>query len=378
MNEAKNAICAPLGFLACAVEAGIRKNRRLDLGLIYSQAPAVACGMFTQNSFAAAPVVISKSHLETKKAQAIIVNSGNANCYTGKKGLATARKTAALIANLLRLRNSSVLVASTGVIGRDLDFQKIKLAAPGLIKGLSKANGSRVALAIMTTDTHPKELRTRINLCGKAVTIGAVAKGAGMIQPDMATMLCFITTDCAIQYPALKAALKEAVVNSFNMITVDGCMSTNDSVLILANGLAANRPIALKSNDFHKFTIALKEICLGLARMIVRDAEGASKFITVRVSGGRNNNEARKAAFQIANSNLFKTALYGENPNWGRIIAAVGQSAVRVRDNLGIKFTSLKKTDIVVDVDLRVGRGKSVVYTSDLTPEYVRINAEYN
>jgi glutamate N-acetyltransferase/amino-acid N-acetyltransferase len=307
-----------------------------------------------------------------------VVNSGNANCYTGKKGLWAARETARLAAKLLSLKDASVLVASTGIIGRQLDFAKVKRALPALVSSLGKNNGSKAARAIMTTDTKPKELAARINIDGKLVTIGAITKGAGMIAPHMATMLCFITTDGLIEYSALKTALQEAVNDSFNMISIDGCMSTNDSVIILANGLAGNRPVSLNASNFMKFKTSLKKICLGLARMIIYDAEGASKFITIKVIGAKNNQEAKKAGLAVANSNLFKAAVYGENRNLGRIIAAIGASGAGVKEDIAIACSSLKKKDVTVKVDLKIGPGEATVYTSDLTPEYIRINAGYN
>ena len=378
MRGSENAICQARGFRSAALACGLKKSRNLDLALIYSEVPAVACGMFTKNKFTAAPVKVSKGHLRARQAQAVVVNSGNANCYTGKRGLGVARETAHLTAKLLSLKDALVLVASTGIIGRQLDFAKVRKALPALVSSLGKNNGSKAARAIMTTDTKPKELAARINIDGKFVTIGAITKGAGMIAPDMATMLCFITTDGLIGYSALKTALREAVNDSFNMISIDGCMSTNDSVIILANGLAGNKLISLKDGSFPKFKTALKKICLGLARMIVSDAEGASKFITIKVCGAKNNNEAKKAGLAIANSNLFKAALYGENRNLGRIVAAVGASGVMLKEGIIIECSPFKKRDISVKVDLKIGCGTATVYTSDLTPEYVKINAKYN
>ena len=386
MKEHKNAITLAKGFRSQAIAAGIKKSGGLDLALIYSDIPASACGMFTKNKFAAAPVELCREHLKSKKAQAIIVNSGNANCYTGKPGMETAKSTASLGAGLLGIDKKMVLVASTGIIGRRLDFSKIKKALPFLVSSLDRDSGNKTAQAIMTTDTKPKALARELEISGKKVTIGAIAKGAGMIAPDMvytehsrsATMLCFITTDVLIEYPALKEALKQAVEDSFNIITIDGCMSTNDSVIILANGLAENKKVCLGAHNFYKFKTALSEICLGLAKMIILDAEGAGKFITIQVSGAKDNAQAKKAALAVANSNLFKTAVYGGGTNWGRIVAAVGASGVEAREKIKIEGDSFRKKDIIVKIDLRVGRGKAVVYTSDLTPEYIRINAEYN
>ena len=378
MKQAKNALCQVKGFKAAAMSCGLKKNNKLDLALIYSEIPALACGVFTKNKFIAAPVIVSKEHLKKRSAQAIVVNSGNANCYTGKEGLHIARQTTQITAELLGIENSACLVASTGIIGKLLDFSKIKNALAVLVCSLNRGAGQKVARAIMTTDTKPKELMVRLTLDGAPVALGGIAKGAGMIAPDMATMLCFITTDVKIEYQALQKALAEAVEYSFNRISIDGCMSTNDSVIILANGLAKNKMIRVGDKNFLRFLSALKEICVGLAKMIVQDAEGATKFITIEVSGAGNNAQAKKAALAIANSNLFKTAVYGENPNWGRIIAAVGASGVKVKERIKLRYSSFKKKNIVVRADLGCGVGKAIAYTADLTPEYVRINAEYN
>ncbi len=374
----KNAVCIAKGFKAAAVASGLKKSGKLDLALLYSQSPTVACGVFTKNKFPAAPVLICRKHLKAKQTRAIVVNSGNANCFTGKEGLKAGFKTADKAASLLGLKITDVLVASTGIIGKQMDFAKINTALAGLAANLDAGGGSRLARAIMTTDTTSKEVYTTINIGSKKVTLGGCAKGAGMIAPDMATMLCFITTDASITYPALQRALKEAVESSFNLISIDGCMSTNDSVIVLANGLARNEMIRLSDSSFTKFASALKEICLALAKMVVMDAEGISKFIAISVAGAKDNAQAKKCALQIANSNLFKAAMYGENPNFGRIVAAVGASGVKVKAGLKIKCSPLKGKNIKVMVDLMVGKGKATVYTSDLTPEYVRINAEYN
>lgn len=373
-----NAICRPKGFKASALACGLKKNGRLDLAMIYSQVPAVSCGMFTTNKIAAHPVKICKEHLKGRLAQAIVVNSGNANCYTGEKGRAITENTAELSARLLAIPKKRVLIASTGIIGKVPNFVKIRLNIPVLVKSLNGKDGSRAAEAIMTTDTRPKEWTRRVNIAGKIVTIGAMAKGVGMIAPNMATMLAFIATDAAIEYPALKTALKEAVEGSFNMITIDGCMSTNDSVIIMANALAGNKEIKLRTGDFTKFSQALSQVCLNLARMIILDAEGATKFISIEVRGALNNQQAKQAALAVANSNLFKTAIYGENRNLGRVIAAIGASGAQIKENAGVRCSSLKNKFVKVKVDLKIASGTARVYTSDLTPEYIRINAEYN
>lgn len=378
MKEYKNAVCLAKGFKAAALASGLKRANKLDLAIIYSEVPAVSCGVFTKNKFAAHPVNISREHLQKKQAQAIVANGGNANCYTGRKGLTVAKGTAKETARLLGLKENSVLIASTGIIGKQLDFTKIKNKLPILVNSLSANRGSNVAEAIMTTDKKPKELAAKFILDNKSVTIGAVAKGAGMIAPDMATMLCFITTDALIEYSALKEALKEAAEDSFNMISVDGCMSTNDSVIILANGLAQNKIIGLSDNNFLKFKTVLKNICLKLAKMIVLDAEGATKFITIKISQAKDYGQAKKAALSVANSNLFKTAVYGGNQNWGRIIAAIGAAGVDVPEKIAVRCSSFKKREVSVEANLKSGTASATVYTSDLTPEYIRINAEYN
>jgi len=370
----------PLGFKASALSCGIKRSGKPDLALIFSETPAHAAGVFTNNKLFAAPIRVSKAHLKKSgTACAIIVNSGNANSFTGRGGFKDAEKEALYLSKALGIEAKDVLVASTGIIGKRLALDKIKNAIPRLIKALSKAGMYKAARAIMTTDTFAKMASNRLSISGKEVIITGITKGAGMIAPDMATMLCFIITDANIAQRALKAALKEAVDRSFNCITIDGCMSTNDTVLILANGRAANPLIDIGSKSYYAFSSALSALCLSLAKMMVKDGEGATKFIEIRVKGALNNAQAKKAALAIANSSLFKTAIYGENPNWGRIVSAIGSSGVKVKEeDLKVKSSSLKKKDIYVEADLNIGKGETVVYTSDLTPEYIKINAEYN
>jgi glutamate N-acetyltransferase/amino-acid N-acetyltransferase len=369
----------PLGFKASGISCGIKKSGKPDLALFVSQVPAKAAGMFTTNKVLAAPVILCKSLLKNNKIyNAIIVNSGNANCFTGLKGLKDSQDTANILAKALGVRKGSILVSSTGIIGKRLPLDKIKSGIPKLINKLSCNGGKAAGKAIMTTDTFAKEITVKFNIGKKPVTICAVAKGAGMISPNMATLLVFILTDANIAQGELNVALKEAVSNSFNCITVDGCMSTNDSVILLANGKASNVKIkgGSASNIFKK---ALAIVSLELAKMIVYDAEGASKFIQIKVSNAKDFKEAKTAALAIANSNLFKTAVYGENPNFGRIAAAVGASRVEVSERgLKIKVSPLIKRDVTVNVSLGKGNTSAVVYTSDLTPEYIKINAEYN
>jgi len=369
----------PAGFLANGVSCGIKRKAKLDLALFYSEIPAKASCKFTTNKIIAAPLVLCKKYLKANKQfQAIIVNSGNANCFTGRDGLADAEESSRTLARASGIKKEAVLVSSTGVIGKRLPLGKIKKSIPELVAGFSVAGIDKAKKAIMTTDTFVKEISVKFNVGGKVVTICGVAKGAGMIAPNMATMLSFILTDANITQKALNRALADCVEKSFNCITVDGCMSTNDSVIMLSNGAAGNSLIDTGKN-FIAFVNALRIVCLELAKMIIRDAEGASKFIQIKIKKAKSFQEAKKCALAIANSNLFKAAMYGENPNFGRIAASVGASGVDVKErDLKFKVSSLKKKNIFVDVSLGRGKSCATVYTSDLTPEYIKINAEYN
>lgn len=379
MKIIKGSVTSPIGYKANGISAGIKKSGKPDLALICSDIPAVCVGVFTKNSIKAAPLVVTQEKLKSNRAQAVIVNSGNANCFTGSFGLLYARKSTELIAKLSGFHKDDVFVASTGIIGKPLPYNKIKAAAPTLVKGLSRTGGTTAARAILTTDKYVKEIAVKIKLGGKIVTIGAIAKGSGMIAPNMATMLGFVTTDAAISAKMLKQALVTATEQSFNSITVDGCMSTNDMVTVMANGLAKNKPITSAGKDFKVFSKALNVVCLDMAKKIVMDAEGRTKFIEVNVTGAKSEAQAKTACFAIANSNLVKTAAYGSNPNWGRVAAAVGSLALPVTEKqLKIKFTSFAKEYIKIFVELNLGKKKATVYTSDLSLDYVRINGRYN
>ncbi len=369
----------PLGFKASGISCGIKKSGKLDLALFYSDPPAKAACLFTTNKMPAAPVVLCRRSLKRNNLfKAIIANSGNANCFTGVEGLKDAQAIAGNLAKILSIKKESVLVASTGIIGRKLPVAKIESGITDLINELSHNGIDKAKKAIMTTDTFPKEVTVKLNIGGKIVTLCGVAKGAGMIAPNMATLLAFIFTDADLSKDLLNKLLKDAVDSSFNCVTVDGCMSTNDSVMLLANGKAKNAGIN-NGKNLKLFKDALNTVCLELAKMIVRDAEGASKFIQIKVSKAKNPMQARKAALAIANSNLFKIAIYGEDPNFGRIIAAVGASGVDALErSLKIKVSPLKRQDIFVDVALGRGSSSATVYTSDLTPKYIKINAKYN
>jgi glutamate N-acetyltransferase/amino-acid N-acetyltransferase len=390
-------VTLPKGFRAAAVSAGIKATKRLDLALLVSDRPATAAAVFTTNKAQAAPVLISREHLARTggTARAVIVNSGCANACTGDDGLRVAREMAAEAATAVGCTADQVLVASTGVIGVALDIAKIRAAMPAATAALAGDQGSAAAQAIMTTDPFPKEAAARITLAGGEVTIGGMAKGSGMIEPMMATMLGFVTTDAAVPHPLLERALKEVVDDTFNAITVDGECSTNDCVMLLANGASG---VTIDDASYATFADALRTVCLRLALGIVRGGEGATKLITVSVTGAATEAEARQAAKAIANSPLVKTAIHGGDPNWGRLIAVAGRAGVafelsraavtvgstvlfldgRPYDDAAPEAAEyLKNADINVTVHLGAGSAASTVWTCDLSAEYVRINADY-
>lgn len=393
----KNASKAPKGFLFSTAEAAIKKPGRKDLGLIYSEGESVVAGMFTTNAVKAAPVKLDMRRIRSGKGQAIIVNSGNANACTSEKGMKDAMEMTALTARTLELKAGSVYVCSTGVIGMPMPMERIRPKIPELSEALGQSTIDDVAAAIMTTDTFPKIAGRKIRIDGTSVTISGICKGAGMICPNMATMLCFIMTDAHIEHSALVSALRSAVAQSFNLITVDGDMSTNDTVLIMANGMAGNNIIKKSSVSFERFSLSLSQITRELSEMIVKDGEGASKFVKVIVRNAKNSEEAKRGAFAIANSVLVKTALFGNDANWGRIIAALGYSGITIKeDRTDIRLNSvavankgqstgrdkeanarLKGREITIVADLHLGKGTATVLTCDLTEDYVRINAEY-
>ncbi|QNB47490.1 bifunctional glutamate N-acetyltransferase/amino-acid acetyltransferase ArgJ [Thermanaerosceptrum fracticalcis] len=392
-------ITSPQGFVAGVAQAGIKKTDRYDMALVYSKTPATAAGVYTTNKFLAAPVQISQKHLANGIARGFVVNSGCANACTGREGLENAYLMAAKAAEIIGCMPEEVVVASTGVIG-------VQLPMPKIIKGIEEAGaapsrekGQLAAQAIMTTDTCSKEIAIELELGGEKVILGGMAKGSGMIHPNMATMLGFITTDAAISPHCLQAALKEATDLSFNMITVDGDTSTNDMVAVFANGLAGNGEIKDKeSSDYKTFARALTEVCIALAKMIAQDGEGATKLIEVKVENAPNNRAARVIAKTIAGSSLVKTAIFGEDANWGRIICAVGYSGVDfnpdsvdvylgnlpvARDGAGLTFDEedarkiLQEDKIVIKVDMKQGEGQATAWGCDLSYDYVKINAAY-
>ncbi len=379
------------GYLGAGICAGIGNNKdKLDLALIYSEKEASVAGVFTKNKVKAAPVLVSQAHIGMNegKARAIVVNSGNANACTGNRGIEDSIKTTQLVAKELGVHRSKVLIASTGVIGKRLDISLFAEAIPELIKDLSPDGLNRVAEAIMTTDTFPKISSFK----GDGYKIVGIAKGAGMIMPDMATMLCFILTDILIEPEPLKDILTRAVERTFNRITVDGDTSTNDTVIVMANGIAGEK-------DMNGFKDGLTAVCDDLARMIVKDGEGATKLVDIIVKGAKTPSDAIMAARTVANSNLVKTAIYGEDPNWGRIMAALGRSGINMEPEYidiwieDVQIVSsgqgagedmeilasqrMKKEEFCIIIDLKKGPYQDHVLTCDLTHKYITINAEY-
>lgn len=390
-------VTAPLGFRASGVVARIKYDRK-DLAVIASVVPASAAGVFTINRVKAAPVVLSQENLADGTAQAIVVNSGCANACTGSGGRQAARDMADITARHLGIKSEDVIVASTGVIGQELPMDRITRGIADACASLSHSGGQDAAAAIMTTDTVPKVTAVQFELGGRTVTIGGIAKGSGMIQPNMATMLAFLTTDASIDPALLKSALRYTADRTFNLVTVDGDTSTNDSLVILANGTAANPRIDKEDNDFLLFRNALMEVCTSLARMIARDGEGATKLVEVRVQNANTFEEAKKVAMAVANSNLVKTAIFGEDANWGRIICAVGYSGAAVNpdtidiylgdekmaeNGVGLAFSEerakeiLKKDEVVITIDLHMGDVDVTAWTCDFSYDYVKINADY-
>ena len=387
------------GFKFSAVEAAIKKPGRLDLGMIFSDVPAVAAAVFTTNKVKAAPVLLSIDRVKSGSCRALIVNSGNANACTGRRGMADAVESARIAAEQLGIGEEAVMVSSTGVIGVPMPMERIREALPSLVQNLGKSSLDDLARAIMTTDTFPKmEVRRGIS-GGKEYTIAGIAKGAGMIMPNMATMLAFIITDAAVDHSWLQEIFRTANDSSFNIISVDGDTSTNDTALIMANGMAGNPVLKEGSAGAEEFQQLLQEILLSLACQIVKDGEGATKFVKILVNGAISDSEARKAAMAVANSSLVKTAFFGQDANWGRILAAVGYSGIKVdQDRLSLWFDDvlmaeggifaggdaeargtevLQNKEFSVTVDLNLGNGRATVYTSDLSLEYVKINADY-
>jgi len=385
----------PKGFKCAGISAGIKAGGVKDMALILSESPATAAGVFTTNQVCAAPVKVCREHLAHGAARAIVMNSGIANACTGSEGMAAARDMAAEAAKLLGCEPQEIFVCSTGKIGPQLPLDRIVPGIGTLIDAADVDKVQETAEAMMTTDTRPKVSVAEVDIAGTAVKIVGFAKGAGMIEPNMATMLSYITTDAAVEQPALQAALKKAVDSSFNRISIDGDQSTNDTVLALANGTVKNKPLSEDSTEWNVFFQALKKVCFELAMMIVHDGEGADKFVTVNVAGAASDGDAELAARAVANSLLNKTAWAGTHPDWGRIMDSIGYSKAQVDENLvsihydGVQAVAdgmrseipqeelikvVSQSDFAINIDLHIGEGKATVYTCNCTEEYVRIN----
>jgi glutamate N-acetyltransferase/amino-acid N-acetyltransferase len=377
----------------------LKRGGGLDLALVVSDSPATVAGTFTTNRVQAAPVQVSRRNLRGGKLAAIVLNSGNANACTGRRGLRDAKAMTREVARAIKRPTGQVFVASTGVIGRPMDMGLVRKGIHRAVDRLDVAGGSEAAKAILTTDTTPKEAAMTFAVGERRVTIGGMAKGSGMIAPRMATMLAVLATDAAVGARPLQRALRAAVDASFNCITVDGDTSTNDMVLCFANAAAGVPPLRAGTDGFRTFQVALEMVCLSLAKMIARDGEGATKLVEVRVSGARTAHEARRAAETVANSPLVKTMLFGEDINWGRVMAALGRSGARfdagsvdisvdefpvVKRGVGLGGTAetaanhrLRQREFALVIDLHAGSGSARVWTTDLTEDYVRINAGY-
>ena len=395
MEIQEGRLLPPKGYRASGLSCGIKDDGVKDIALIASDRPASAAGVFTTNIVQAAPVHLNRKHVSNGSAQAILVNSGNANACTGEKGMANARHEANLVAKGLSLSPEDILVNSTGVIGVQLPMEAVESGIARVLEELG-TGWDDASEAIMTTDTVPKRASTTLEIGGKTVTLAGMAKGSGMIAPNMATMLCFVVTDAGVSASDLKAALSAASRRSFNCVTIDGDMSTNDTILLLANDAAETGP--LSGGDLERFKDALEQVCISLARQVARDGAGATKLITIHVAGATHEDAGRTVGLSVANSNLVKTAVFGRDPNWGRILCAMGYAGIDFdpdevtvsmagipiyADGAGLEFDhgeavkALGAEDVAIDIDLRSGDAESVIYTCDLPYEYVRINAEY-
>ena len=402
MKLVSGGVCSAKGFTASGIHCGIRKNRtKRDLSLIYSEVLASAASVYTTNLVKGAPLTVTKNNSANGKAQAIICNSGNANTCNAN-GIEIATQTCEILAEKLNINSSDVIVASTGVIGQPLDIEPIKAGIPSLIAELNNDGSENCAEGIMTTDTIKKEVAVEFTCGGKTCRIGGIAKGSGMIHPNMATMLVFITTDCAISPAMLQKALSSDIKNTFNMVSVDGDTSTNDMVSVLANGLAGNQEITQENQDFADFMKALNTVTVHLCRMIAGDGEGATKLLECRVSGASSDSQAKIVAKSVICSSLLKAAMFGADANWGRVLCAIGYSGAGVDvnkvgvsfksakgeivvcvDGAGVEFSEEKAKEILLEkeieilVTLGIGEYSSVAWGCDLTYDYVKINADY-
>lgn len=394
----KGGVTTAAGFLAGTACAAIKEADKRDVAVIYSSAPATAAGVFTLNRVKAAPLLLSMERLAAGSARAMVVNSGNANACNGEQGMKDALAMAAEAAAVLGVPEGEVLVASTGVIGKKMPMDKVLPGVRAAAGQVSAEGGSLAAQAILTTDTFVKEAAVQLELGGRKVTIGGTAKGSGMIHPNMATLLCFITTDAAVSAACLKKALQQAADLSFNMITVDGDSSTNDMALVMANGMAGNKAIEEEGLDYTNFRDALTAVCTSLAKDIARDGEGATKMIEVKVLGAPTEQDARFAARSVAGSSLVKAAVFGNDANWGRVICAAGYSGacfdpdkfdvflgdVQVAgDGSSLEFSealaleALKEDTVTITIDFKSGRYAATAWGCDLSYDYVKINADY-
>lgn len=411
MKKIKNAVVAPKGFTANAVHSGVKK-RRYDLSLIFSEAPCTCAGVYTRSIVKAAPLTITKDIIAKKAGiQAVVINSGNANACTGRQGMNDAKVMVKEVEKLLKLSSDTVIVASTGVIGLPMPMDKVKAGIHEVVKNLENTQeaAGRAVEGIMTTDQHKKGIAYEFELSGKTVKIGGITKGSGMIHPNMGTMLGFITTDCAISNEMLQKALSDTTENTYNMLSIDGDTSTNDMVVVLANGLAENPVIDCENDDYYKFKKILETLNIYLAKQIVLDGEGATKYLEAEVSGAKTPEDARKVAKIIVSSILVKTAFFGEDANWGRILAAMGRSGAEFNpERVRIEFVSskndkwedsksillmsestpiafeesvarevLEKKFIKIKITLEDGDATATAWGCDLSYEYVRINGEY-
>ena len=401
-TQIEGGVCAPKGFVAGGLHCGVRKNKdKKDLAMIACETPCTAAAMYTQNKVFGAPIAVTREHLKDGTAQAVVCNSGNANTCNAD-GVQKAKAMAGLAAEALGLTPKDIIVASTGVIGQPLDLTPIEQGIRTLAPQLSKEGGLAAAQAIMTTDTIHKEVAVEFELDGKAVRIGAIAKGSGMIHPNMATMLSFITTDVAIDREPLALALREVVQQSYNMISVDGDTSTNDMVAILASGLAGNPRIQGEGPALEKFIAALKQVCVTIAKLLAGDGEGATRLLECLVTGAPDAACAKTVAKSVICSSLFKTAMFASDANWGRILCAIGyadaqfsvstidvtlssvKGSVQVcKDGFGVEFSEEKAKEVLLEkeiqirIDMKQGDGKATAWGCDLTYDYVRINGAY-
>ena len=392
-------VTAVPGVLAAGVASGIKPTGKKDLALIYSSTPARVAAQFTSNQVKGAPVLVSMEHARGGQAQAILASSGCANVCTGERGIKDAREMTKLAGELLRIPANHVLVASTGVIGVPLPMDKVRAALPKLVKALSPQGGRAAAEAILTTDTRTKEAALRLEVNRRPVTLGGVAKGVAMLEPHLATMFCFVATDAAVTRDALRGVVRRAVDRSFNRISVDSDQSTSDTVAVLANGLAESAPLEEGGRVLRQFAAGLGALMTKLARMLVADGEGATKLVAVTVRGATSRRDALLAARSVANSPLVKSAINGADPNWGRIMMALGKSAARVEQEKvsilfqdervvergmlrdGVRLERVREImagqEYAITIDLGLGRGEEQVFTCDLSEEYVRINGKY-